>query len=175
LSTVASNGQLSPGAGPLGFTFYKPQPTITFLKGVSGSVSIPDWQWFEPETFTPSAGTGYEYPSYRVFSLPGAITNSNVEVLSISTDPIAERKIGSIIQKEVVKGLRISLTQSLKPISFPVKGARDLNVFIGIPSEIAKNSTWMEINLKAKVKQNGKTSEVGLKIQLSPGNGSLGI
>jgi hypothetical protein len=176
LSTVASNGQLSPGASPLDFTFYKPQPGITILKGVSSPASHPDFDWFEPETFTPSTGTGYEYPSYRVFSLGGAIMKSNVEILSISTDGLSERKIGTILQNEVIKGLRVSTVQNLKPISFPLSGVKDLKFYVGIPGDIAKKSLGMVINLRAKIRIDGKTiKEVNLRLEISPGGGDPGI
>lgn len=176
LSTVSSNGQLSPGAGPLGFTFYKPQPELTFLKGTSSPASHPDFDWFEPETFTPSAGTGFEFPSYRVFSLSGAIMKSNVEVLSISTDGLSERKIGTTLQNEVIKGLRVSTVQNLKPVSFPLSGVKDLKFYVGIPYDIAKVSVRMIINLKAKIRLDGKTiNEVNLRLELIPSGGDPGI
>lgn len=47
--SFVAKGQLSPGSGPLGFTFYKPQPQLSILKGVSSPASHPDFDWFEPE------------------------------------------------------------------------------------------------------------------------------
>jgi len=173
-SNIALNGQIYDGT--CSFTFYKAKPELTLLKGTSSPASHPDFDWFEPETFAPSAGTGYEYPSYRVFSLSGAIMKSNVEVLSISTDGLSERKIGTIIQNEVVKGLRVSTVQTLKPISFPLSGVKDIKLYVGIPDDFAKNSLGMIINLKAKIRLDGKTiQEVNLKLQLNPASGGTGI
>ncbi len=174
--SFVSNGQLSPGSGPLGFTFYKPQPQLTILKGVSSPASHPDFDWFEPVTFTPTSNAGFEYSSYRVFSLTGAIQSSDVEVISISTDGLSERKVGTNINKEVVKGIRISTDDSLKPLAFPITGAKDIKFFIGIPSTFAKESAGITINLKAQVKMRGSTvKEVKLQLQLNPSGGGPGI
>lgn len=174
--TFGLRGQLWPDATAPGFTFYKPQPQLTLLKGVSSPVSHPDFDWFEPETFIPAAGSGLEFPSYRVFSLNGAILSSDVEVLSFSTDGLSERKVGTSIQKEVVKGIRVSTDKNLKPITFPLSGVKDIKFIVGIPSAFAKESLGMTINLKVQVKTKGNiVKEVKLQLQLNPGGGNPGI
>jgi hypothetical protein len=101
---------------------------------------------------------------------------SNVEILSISTDGLSERKIGTILQNEVIKGLRVSTVQNLKPISFPLSGVKDLKFYVGIPGDIAKKSLGMVINLRAKIRIDGKTiKEVNLRLEISPGGGDPGI
>lgn len=174
--SFVAKGQLSPGAGPLGFTFYKPQPQLSILKGVSSPASHPDFDWFEPVSFTPSPIAQLEYPSYRVFSLNGALLASDVEVLSISTDGLSERKVGTSIQIEAVKGIRISTENTLNPMAFPITGAKDIKFFIGIPSTFAKESLGMTINLKAQVRTKGSTvKSVDFQLQLNPGGGGPGI
>lgn len=173
-SKIALKGQIYDGTSS--FTFYKAQPELTFLKGISSPASHPDFDWFEPESFMPASGTGFEYAMYRVFSLNGAVMKSNVEVLSISTDGLSERKIGTTLQNEVVKGLRVSTVQTLKPISFPLSGVKDIKFYVGIPGDFAKKSQGMVINVRAKIRLDGKTiQEVNLKLQLIPSGGNQGI
>ena len=174
--SFVAKGQLSPGSGPLGFTFYKPQPQLNILKGISSPASHPDFDWFEPETFTPPSDAGFDYSSYRVFSLNGALLASDVEVLSLSTDGLSERKVGTSIKIEAVKGIRISTENTLKPLALPITGAKDIKFFIGIPSTFAKESLGMTIHLKAQVKTKGSTvKSVNLQLQLTPGGGGPGI
>jgi hypothetical protein len=100
-----------------------------------------------------------------------------VEVLSISTDGLSERKVGTGIQpKEVVKNIRISTVKSLRPITFPIAGVKDIRFYIGIPSTFANVASAMTINLKAQVKTQGNiVKEVKLQLQLRSADGSPGI
>ena len=174
--SFVAKGQIYPDDIMHAFTFYKPQPQLSILKGISSPASHPDFDWFEPETFTPPPIARLEYASYRVFSLNGALLASDVEVLSISTDGLSERKVGTSIQTEAVKGIRISTENTLKPLTFPITGAKDIKFFIGIPSTFAKETLGMTINLKAQVKKKGSTvKSVNLQLQLTPGGGNPGI
>ena len=99
-----------------------------------------------------------------------------MEVLSISTDGLSEKKVGTSIQTEAVKGIKISTENTLKLLALPITGAKDIKFFIGIPSNFAKESLGMTINLKAQVKTKGSTTKsVNLQLQLNPGGGGPGI
>jgi hypothetical protein len=53
---------------------------------------------------------------------------------------------------------------------------KDIKLYVGIPDDFAKNSLGMIINLKAKIRLDGKTiQEVNLKLQLNPASGGTGI
>jgi len=144
------------------------------LEGVSNPASHPDFDWFEPETFTPAAGSGFANTSYRVFSLNGAFLEGGTELVSISTDGVSERN-GSWV---ALTGVMVGTGPALKAIAYPLKAATpsDFTLYIGIPTKFPLKTKGITLNLKAEVKTKDKGQQVILlTLNLTPGGGNPGI